>query len=175
MADAGEETALPYIEALRAYQPVEADACLGRLRLRQGRHGEAMDALEAAFVGYRRDPWPAPLSMQGALDAALELVAQKPELTPRVLLALRDEFALRMLNDVRIEEAFLLGSSGEPGPGCATLLAPHEPEVPFTAAWLGFRMRCYAHTDDPRIVDAVADMDLFEARTREPLLPPKTE
>ena len=37
-----------------------------------------------------RDPWPAPLSMQGALDAALELVAQKPELTPRVLQALRE-------------------------------------------------------------------------------------
>lgn len=175
MADAGEEQALRYIEALRAYQPIEADACLGRLRLRQGRHGEALEALEAAFAGYRRDPWPAPLSVQGALDAALELVAQKPELTKHMLAALRDEFALRMLNDVRVEEAFLMGSSGEPGPDCASLLAPHEPEVPFTAAWLGFRMRCYARTDDPRIVEAVADLDLFEARTREPLLPPRTE
>jgi hypothetical protein len=134
-----------------------------------------MAALEAAFAGYRSDPWPAPLSMQGALDAALELVGQRPELIPRARAALRDEFALRMLNDVRIEEAFLMGSSGEPGPDCGALLAPHEPEVPFTAAWLGYRMRCYARTDDPRIVEAVRDMDLFEARAREPLLPPKTE
>ena len=45
--------------------------------------------------------------------------------------------------------------------------------MPFTAAWLGYRMRCYARTDDPRVVEAVADMNRFEARSREPLLPPK--
>jgi hypothetical protein len=36
-------------------------------------------------------------------------------------------------------------------------------------------MRCYARTDDPRVVDAVSDMNRFEARTREPLLPPQGE
>ena len=74
--------------------------------------------------------------MQGALDAALELAGQKPELAPRVLAALRPEFALRMLNEVRIEEAFLVGSTSEPGPDCARLLEPVEPHVPFTKPWL---------------------------------------
>ena len=116
-ADAGEERALAYIEALRAYQPAEADACLARLRLRLGSHEAALLALESAFAAYRGDPWPSPLVMQGALDAALELAGQKPELAPRVLAALRPEFALRMLNEVRVEEAFLVGSLGEPGAG----------------------------------------------------------
>ena len=174
-ADAGEERALTYIDALRAYQPAEAFACLARLRLRQGRHEEAQQALEAAFAAYRRNPWPSPLVMQGALDAALELAGQKPELAPRVLASLREPFALRMLHEVRLEEAFLLGSTGEPGRDCAHLVEPLEPDVPFTSAWLNFRMRCYARTDDPRIVIAVAEVNRFEARSREPLLPRKVD
>ena len=174
-ADAGEDGALPYIEALRAYQPAEAFACLGRLRLRQGRHEEAQQALEAAFAAYRRDPWPSPLVMQGALDAALELAGQKPALTSRVLASLHEPFALGLLDEVRLEEAFLLGSSGEPGPDCRSLVEPLEPNVPFTSAWLNYRMRCYSRTDDPRIVVAVADVNRFEARSREPLLPRKVD
>jgi spermidine synthase len=170
-ADAGEERALGTIEALRAYQPAEADACLARLRLRQGWHEAALQALERAFAAYRRDPWPSPLVMQGALDAALELAGQKPELAPRVLAALRPEFALRMLNEVRVEEAFLVGSSGEPGEDCARLLEPVEPNVPFTHPWLDYRLRCYARTDDPRLVTAYDDMKRFEARGPQPLVP----
>jgi spermidine synthase len=174
-ADSGEDLAVRYIDVLRAYQPAEADACLARLRLRQGRHEESIVALEAAFAAYRVDPWPSALVMQGALDAALELAGQKPELGPRVLEALRSEFALRLLDDVRIEEAFIVGSGGEPGPDCARLLEPHEPDVPFNASWLNFRMRCYARTDDPRVVEAVRDVDRFEAHAREPLLAPKVD
>jgi hypothetical protein len=174
-ADAGEDRALPYIEALRVYQPAEAEACLARLRLRQGRHAEALDALETALGTYRRDPWPAPLVMQGALDAALELAGQKPELGPRVLASLREEFALHLLHELRLEEAFLVGSTGEPGEDCGRLLEPLEPEVPFTSAWLNYRMRCYVRTNDPRIVSAVADVDRFEAQSKESLIPPEKE
>jgi spermidine synthase len=171
LADAGEEKALRYIEALRAYQPAEADACLGRLRLRQGFHEGALQALDAAFAAYRRDPWPLPLSMQGALDAALELAGQKPELGPRVVASLREPFALGMLNEVRMEVAFLAGSAGEPGEDCARLIEPMEPNVPFTQAWLDFRFRCYTRTDHPRLVEAWDDLKRFESRARAPLLP----
>ena len=82
--------------------------------------------------------------MQGALDAALELAGQKPEMAPRVLASLREEFALHLLNEVRLEEAFLVGSTGEPGPDCARLLAPSSPRCPSTPPWLTYRMRCYA-------------------------------
>ena len=172
VADAGEERALAYIEALRPYQPAEADACLARLRLRQGYHEAALQALEASLAAYRRDPWPLPHVMQGALDAALELAGQKPELAPRVLASLREEFALGMLNEVRLEVAFLVGSLGEPGEDCARLLEPMEPNVPFTQPWLDYRLRCYTRTDDPRLVTAYDELRRFEARAREPLLPP---
>ena len=171
-ADAGEERALAYIEALRGYQPAEANACLARLLLRLGSHEAALLALESAFEAYRRDPWPSPLVMQGALDAALELAGQKPELAPRVLAALRPEFALRMLNEVRIEEAFLVGSTSEPGEDCGRLLEPVEPHVPFTKPWLEYRLRCYTRQDDPRLVEAWDDLKRFEARGTEPLLLP---
>jgi spermidine synthase len=171
-ADAGEERALGYIEALRAYQPAEADACLARLRLRQGWHEAALRALETAFAAYRSNPWPSPLVMQGALDAALELAGQKPELAPRVLDFLRPEFALKMLNEVRVEEAFLIGSLNEPGEDCARLLDPVEPNVPFTRAWLDYRLRCYTRSDDPRLVAAWDDLRRFEARAPQPLVPP---
>jgi hypothetical protein len=171
LADAGEEQALRYIEALRAYQPAEADACLGRLRLRQGWSEAALQALDAAFAAYRHDPWPLPLSMQGALDAEVELVGQKPELAPRVVAALREPFALGMLNEVRIEVAFLAGSLGEPEEDCARLVEPMEPNVPFTRPWLDFRFRCYTRTDHPRLVEAWDDLKRFESRARTPLLP----
>jgi hypothetical protein len=172
-ADAGDEAALEWIEALRAYQPAEADACLARLRLRQGWHEASLAALEAAFARYRADPWPMPLVMQGALDAALELAGQKPELVPRVQDALSPEFALRLLNEVRVEERFVIGSLGDPGPGCARLVEVAEPHVPFTRPWLEYRFRCYARTDDPRLAAAFLDFTRFEARDREPLLPPE--
>jgi hypothetical protein len=110
--------------------------------------------------------------MQGALDAVLEVAGQKPELGPRVLAALQPEFALGMLNEVRIEEAFLVGSETEPGDGCARLLDPVEPHVPFTKPWLEYRLRCYTRQDDPRLVEAWDDLKRFEARAPEPLLPP---
>jgi spermidine synthase len=170
-ADAGEERALAYIEALREYHPAEADACLARLLLRLGSHEAALLALESALQEYRGDPWPSPLVMQGALDAALELAGQKPELAPRVLAALRPEFALRMLNEVRLEEAFLVGSMSEPGEDCARLLEPLEPHVPFTKPWLEYRLRCFTRTDDARLVSAFDDLKRFETRGPEPLLP----
>jgi spermidine synthase len=171
LSDSGDEAALASIEALRGYQPAEADACLARLRLRQGLHEAALAALEAAFGAYRRDPWPSPLVMQGALDAALELAGQKPELAPRVLDSLRPEFALRLLNEVRVEEAFLIGSAGEPGEDCRRLLDPVEPHVPFTEPWLDFRFRCYSRIGDPRLAPAWDDLRRLEARARPPLLP----
>ena len=40
LADMGDEAAVVYIEQLRAVQPAEADAIMGRLRFRQNRHIE---------------------------------------------------------------------------------------------------------------------------------------
>lgn len=171
-ADAAEESALAAIEALRGYQPAEADAILARLRLRQGWHEASLDALDRAFSAYRRDPWPSPLVMHGALDVALELAGQKPELAPRVLSLLREPFALRMLDEVRIEEAFLVSSLVEPGDDCLALLDAVEPHVPFTEPWLDYEVSCFTRTDDPRLLRAFDDRKRFLERAPEPLLPP---
>jgi spermidine synthase len=170
-ADAGDPSAEGLVAALRAEQPAEADACLGRLRLRQMRYEEALSALGTALERYRTDPWPAPLVMQGALDAALELAGQRPDLAPRVLEILREPFALHMLDEVRREEAFLIGSLDEPGPDCARLFADVEPNVPFNAEWLGYRKRCYALLDHPLLLRAIEDFDRYHALVAEPLVP----
>jgi hypothetical protein len=112
-----------------------------------------------------------PLALEGALADALLLAGQPPELAPRVLDALRPEFALRLLHELRVEEAFVIGSLAEPGPECARLVEMIGPHVPFTKPWLDYRFRCYARTDDPRLVAAFEDLKRFEARDREPLLP----
>ena len=109
--------------------------------------------------------------MQGALDAAVELTGQRPELAPPVVKSLSEPFALGMLNEVRLEVAFLAGSVGEPGPDCGRLVEPMEPNVPFTHRWLEFRLRCYTRTDHPRLVAAWDDLKRFESRAHTPLLP----
>lgn len=169
-ADVADEGADELIARLRTEQPAEADSCLARLRLRQGRHEEALAALEQALSRYRRDPWPSSLVMQGALDAALELAGQRTDLAPRVLEALREPFALRMLDEVRTEEAFLIASLDPPGPDCARLLEPVEPNVPFNREWLEYRVRCYLFTDHPLFLKAVAERDDFLSLSPAPLL-----
>jgi spermidine synthase len=175
LADAGNEEALDPIGKLREFQPAEADACLARLRIRQGRNEEALDAAEAAIVRYRTDPWPAYHLMQGALDVTLELAAQHPEMGPRIAAALHDEFALRSLNEVRVEVLFLIASREPIDASCAAFLGPYEPEVPWSKDWLTFRQRCYALVGGG--LQGLADRELqrFLAAEPAPLLPPEEE
>jgi len=171
LADAADEAALEPIRELRALQPAEADACLARLRLRQGRTEEALAAAEASLTRYRTDPWPASHVMQGALDVALELAALRPELGPRIAEVLREEFALRALNEVRIEILLLIATAGPIDESCAGFLAPYEPHVPWSRDWLSFRQRCYALTRDPREPLAHRELERFLAAEPAPLLP----
>jgi predicted membrane-bound spermidine synthase len=173
LADAGDESALDPIAKLRALQPAEADACLARLRIRQNRYQEALDAAEAAIRRYRTDPWPAAHVMQGALDVALELAAQRSEMGPRIEAALRDELALRALNEIRTEILFLIASREPVGQGCAAFLQPFEPNIPWSREWLTFRQRCYSLTGDPRAGLADRELRRFLAAEPAPLLPPQ--
>ena len=76
LAEIADDSAVKYIEKIRAVEPVEADALLCRLRMKQGRLDEAADALVRALDRYRRDPWAWTHLMHRAISWADELAAR---------------------------------------------------------------------------------------------------
>lgn len=164
LADAGDEEAAAEAEKLRAFQPAEADAVLGRLRWRRKNPAGAAKALAAAFHRYREDPWPLPVVMSRALDVAAA-VAQEDALAARVLFeALHQPFSLELLREqrlgilIRIDAA--LGAQGR----CAEVLAPLEPHVPWSRPFLLNRLKCYSDARHALAGRALADFDAFVRR-----------
>jgi tetratricopeptide (TPR) repeat protein len=142
-ADGGDDQAQGYIERLRALQPVEADAILGRLFMRQGRFSDAAEALRVAFEGYRTDPWPWPLIMEHALQSAKELAARSPDLIGVLRPALEQPFAVVMLDEARSDAVLSFVAARDPDATCSDALRPFEPYVPWHQALLNWRARCY--------------------------------
>ena len=142
-ADTGDDLAHGYIQQLRAFQPIEADAISGRLLLRQGRFAAAAEALRAAFEAYRSDPWPWPFIMEHALDSAKELAARSPDLVAVLRPALEAPFAVVMLDEARSETVLSFVVARDPDPSCADALRPFEPYVPWRQPLLNWRSRCY--------------------------------
>jgi spermidine synthase len=143
LADGGDDLAKGYIERLRAYQPIEADAILGRLFLRQNRMFEAAEALRMAFEAYRTDPWPWPLIMEHAIQSAKELAARSPDAITMLRLALDAPFAVVMLDEARSEAILSFVLAREPDRSCVDALRPFEPYVPWHQPLLNWRSRCY--------------------------------
>ncbi len=171
LGDAGDERALAHIERLRAIQPGEADASLGRLRWRQGRLVEATDALVAAFTRYRTDPWPLPYIMSRAVSVAIEVadkdaadkdVADKDAaLARRLFDALAEPFAVSALEQRRLTARLRMLRAVGFEPHCAAVLAPLEPHVPWERELLALRVRCYEATHDRRAAAARDDLARF--------------
>src|SRR6185369_1567745 len=76
--EAASEEAVPHIEKIREYQPIEADALLAHLRWRQRRGAEAYDALETSLVGYRSDPWAHFDVMRRTMTLAIDIARADP-------------------------------------------------------------------------------------------------
>jgi len=167
LALAGDDAAVPYAESLREWQPAEADVVLGRLRLTQGRWSEATQALEAAFVRYRRDPWPRAEVMLRGMAAIKDLVARQPSLGRRLYAAIQQPFAARSLNEERALAAWELASTLGLRPECKMTLAFFEPWVPWHQNFLEGRLACYVANGDERWLRARQDLDTF--RAQEPL------
>jgi spermidine synthase len=142
-ADNGDDQAQGYIERLRALQPIEADAVVGRLLLRQGRLPDAAEALRSAFEAYRTDPWPWPLIMEHALQSAKELAARSPDLVTVLRPALEQPFSVVMLDEARNDAILSFVASRDPDATCADALRPFEPYIPWHQALLNWRARCY--------------------------------
>ena len=88
LAEAGDAEAAPYIRALGAAYPAEADAAAARLAFRRGLPAVAVEALVSAFTRYRIDPWPSQFAMgrgllPGAADGRRPARRRRPPCTKR--------------------------------------------------------------------------------------------
>ena len=68
LAEAGDDAALAYIDPLRPWQPIEAEALTGLLLYRKGNFAGAATLFSNALTRYREDPWPLPRLMNVAID-----------------------------------------------------------------------------------------------------------
>lgn len=166
---AEEQACAASMARLEARHPVEAGLVLARLRWRQGRAQEAVEALERAFGLCRDDPWPMPVVVKNAFPIVLDLASRDAALAARLDDALARPFAVALLDDerrlVRLEVASYLDLSRY-----AAALAGMEPDVPWRAPVLERRARAYEASGSP--LARTARKELAEFLENEP--PPFT-
>ena len=159
LAEAGDDAALQPIAALRDLLPAEADAFLGRLRLRQGLLEEAAAALEGSFAHARKSPWSLRPILARSLELAVELSALDTGLGERLYAALSEPFSVHVANEDRLLARLSIASSVDEARLCAEALAPLSPWVPWTVEVLAARARCFQATQDPRHGQSMRDLE----------------
>jgi hypothetical protein len=162
-ADAGDEAIVPLVDSLRARRPIEADVITARLRLRQGRTGEAARALAAAFTGFRDNPWPSPFLMAHALDLANEVGTRDHALAATLYTALEKPFAVEVLDEKRRSIRLQLAGLADFNRLCRDEIANAEPWIPWRQDFLALRMRCYEANGDARAALARRDLERYFA------------
>lgn len=158
LAQNGDQAAIPFIQALRAVEPIEAEAATARLALRLGQAELARDALISAFVHYRTSPWPSQIGMAHALGLVEELAAAHPEMVPVLFDALRQPFAVAALEEPRRLVLLHLATVGRVPDLCREALLAFEPHVPWRGDLLRYRANCYERTRDERAMQARAEL-----------------
>lgn len=159
LADRGDAAAEATAERLRHEHPVEAEALLARLRLRQGRRAEAITHLGRALVGYRTDPWPMVKFMQRTLLLALDLAGDPPA-AQQLLPAVAKPFSVTMLErNRRLVHASVALRAG--GGFCREAFRRMEPYPSWHERFLRDRLSCYRRTGDPLQKRAALDLELY--------------
>jgi hypothetical protein len=163
LAEGADERAETYIARLQGPHPIEADLLLARLRWRQGRSPEAVEALVKAFVRCREDPWPLPIVIEHAFPIALDLATKNDRFAVALGDALASPFSLALLDDAR--RVALLGvASRVDAARYARVLREMEPNIPWQWGILKLRARAYEETGDPRASLARRELEEFEAK-----------
>jgi spermidine synthase len=170
-ANSGSDTALPFIDRLRAFQPAEADTILATLRLRQLKLTEAADALEAALMRLRTDPWPIVRFKERAIQLAAILASRDSSLARRMFDGLGQPFALRAIEDVRLITRAEMTRQVDFGGLCANAVGTLEPHVPWAQTFLRLRGDCYQASNDPRATMAARDLNEYVGNLPQPLVP----
>ncbi|HEV7238485.1 MAG TPA: fused MFS/spermidine synthase, partial [Thermoanaerobaculia bacterium] len=161
LAEAGDDAALTYIDPLRPWQPIEAEALTGLLLYRKGNFAGAATLFSNALTRYREDPWPLPRLMNVAIDTIAES-ARDPKAGELAVDALAQPFSAYLLEEQR-GRAFLVASWEAKRCGASTLTAlrEFEPNVPWRASVLQMRAVCYAAANLPAL-NKRAQQDLLE-------------
>lgn len=161
LAMSADPTSERHIEALRKWEPIEADVILGVLRWRQRRNAEAAQLLQSAFQRYRDNPWPLPRVMDFGITALLEIVGS-PQTNALVLDALSKRFSEWQLDEAR-RTTYLLAAweSGRCGAPTLASLQEFEPNIPWNQTALEIRATCYAEAGLALADEAKRDLEEF--------------
>jgi spermidine synthase len=166
LAEGGRAEASPYIVALGAAVPAEADAAAARLALRSGRPDLAAEALLSSFARYRRSPWPSSQAMGRAVQLSEEIVVAHPPAAGPLFEALATPFAVRGSEQARISSRLRIASLAGMWDRCVEAFAPFEPNVPWREDVLRYRADCYTRHRDPRTGRATAELAEFRGNAR---------
>lgn len=161
LADAGDSKASVYIDRLREYQPVEADAVLAQLYFRQKRIPEAAAALKASFVGFQRNPWPSTHVMIDALSLVRPIAEADKKLGLDLFKVLLTPFAVDGMEVQRIYALVNVSRRLDFTATCAAALAELEPNVPWDGEMLRMRRDCYQSIHHPLLARASEDLGEF--------------
>jgi hypothetical protein len=161
LAEAGDEAALAVIERLDPGRRTERLAVLARLRLRQGRQPEAVEAMVRALEAYRVDPWPWPLLTTRLI--ALTPSFEEPGLARRLAAALSLPFAVHMHEEQRQRTRILAAMRAGDG-ACVEAFRAREPHPFWEETHLRSRLACYAQAGDPLAERAAEDVLAFIER-----------
>ncbi len=167
-AEAGSDDALPFIEAIRSYEPAEADAILGLLRATQGQNDAAVVAIEAALAKMTTDPWPLRIVKDRTITLAGTFGARSPELARRMIAGLKTPFAAGLRTDRHLMTSLLLSRQAGFAEHCGAPVSALEPFPPWEKTALTLRRDCYAATNDPRVRIAEQDLATFDAAESQP-------
>ncbi|HEX9161187.1 MAG TPA: fused MFS/spermidine synthase [Thermoanaerobaculia bacterium] len=173
LAQEGSEDAIPLAEQLRAGEPTEADALIGRVRLRENRFDESLAALGRSFVRYRNDAWADEGVMGRALDAATTLAGYDRRYASRLYPLVDQPFSTGQWEDTRKIYRVTIAHAAEGcGPRTIASLRKLEPNFPWTFDMLRIRRECYsaAHLGD-LARRAEEEWKEFEAGEPQPLTP----
>jgi hypothetical protein len=162
MAAAGDERALRWITLLRAYQPVEADAILARLRFRQGKPAEAATAMISAFTRFQKDPWAMRLTMRRAIPLSVHIARNNPAIAKSLFESLRTPFAVRAQDENRRQALFELALQSGDSTLMVEALKTYEPFVPWHQEFLTERLNIYVNTKHAMKGRALADLAEYQ-------------
>jgi spermidine synthase len=161
LAAAGDPGAAAAIEALRAVQPVEAEALLALWHYGLQRPREAVEHLQAAFGAYGAFPWTHRFVLHRSFELVRRLSSEHPALAGALFDALAAPFAVHALDGRRLAAYFSIGLATDFAGRCAAALAPLEPHVPWDRRVLDERDRCYTLLKHPLAARARADLRAF--------------